>query len=288
MAPSRRPCASAALFVLLGALSPCPASAAPSVVELDPHSFRSSLLSQSEDGKDLLVVFVDATTSQGAFSVVDAAATRMGLTDASSIRVGLYDVDAHGGAPAGLHVHGSLPWVLLFPPPGLRDGQEAEYKWEEDEMSVGVDLDGSKPAEGGGGATCGADGHRHGHGHGNGDGDSAHVHGDGGMCTHDHGHSHGHDHDHDHDHDHGHSHPRPRLTVVGLLTWLRRHTTYPAEVPEVQVRLSDKYQGREEELWTAVGRGLEALREQMEGLRKENERLRRENVGLREIAARCQ
>jgi hypothetical protein len=72
---------------------------------------------------------------------------------------------------------------------------------------------------------------------------------------------------------HKHSHA-PAPTVAGTLRWLRRHSSYPSEVPEVG--LSEIWEGREDGLFTAVLKGLEALHKRMEALQKENAQLRAE------------
>ena len=63
-------------------------------------------------------------------------------------------------------------------------------------------------------------------------------------------------------------------TVAGTLRWLKRHASYPSEVP--LVGLSEIWEGREDGLFTAVLKGLEALHKRMEALVKENALLRAE------------
>lgn len=63
-------------------------------------------------------------------------------------------------------------------------------------------------------------------------------------------------------------------TVAGTLRWLKRHSSFPSEVPDVG--LSEIWEGQEDGLFSAVLKGLEALHKRMEALQKENAQLRAE------------
>jgi len=63
-------------------------------------------------------------------------------------------------------------------------------------------------------------------------------------------------------------------TVAGTLRWLKRHSSFPSEVPEVG--LVEIWEGREDGLFTAVLKGLEALHKRMEALQRENAQLQKE------------
>lgn len=256
----------ALLLALVSLTSSSAATRTTAVTELDGGTFRTAL---QDHEVDLLVLFHDVATRSASARVADLSAEKLNLTDASSIRIALYDVATHG-VPAGMHVHGS-PTVILFPATG-RDSQL--YEWAHDDASFGRDLDGTEaaPASAAGKPRDASAG-------------EVHVHADGSTCSHDHAHGHGHgDHDH-HDGHADHHHPgdhsgQARLTAVGLLNWLHKHTTFPAEAPEVKISLADRYQGKSEHLWAGVARGLDALQTQMSALQADNERLRKENDAL--------
>ena len=213
------------------------------MLELDGDSFRTLL--QAERERDVVLLLHEGAGTAAA--VADEAARELRLTASSSIVLATLDTALHG-FPAGLHVHHALPAVVLLP---ALEGRERIYAhWEEDE-----DVPGARERE-----------HDHEHAH-------AHEHGhshDGETCS---GDAHAHAHVHEHAH-HGHSHEaEPPLTAAGLLRFLRAHSTFRAEVPAAP-RTSSRWAGRTEELWRAVGGGLEALREQMEQLRSERDAAR--------------
>jgi hypothetical protein len=72
-------------------------------------------------------------------------------------------------------------------------------------------------------------------------------------------------------------------TVAGTLRWLKRHSSFPSEVPEVG--LVEIWEGREDGLFTAVLKGLEALHKRMEALQRENAQLQKELASF--VAMTC-
>jgi ABC-type Zn2+ transport system substrate-binding protein/surface adhesin len=174
------------------------------------------------------------------------------------------------------------------------------YEWQEDTLNAAPaaaasSASGHRAAEasltcdgGQAAAAPDADAGEREHEHGQGErADGAAGGNAGGSCS---AHSHSHDghadHDHDHDHhDHHHHHdPTARLTSGGLLRFLRQHSTFAAEVPEVS--LGERWAGRD--MFRAVAEGLEVIRQQHGELRAQvaalqaaNARLRDENLALR-------
>lgn len=230
----------AALALLVCAtLTAC--CAIPAVRSLDAASFRTLLL----DGDiDLLCLFIDDAELGHNVAVLDILAGRLRLTASSAIVAATYNVNLHG-VPAGLHLHGGAPSVWLFP---AAERDPVEYDFLHDAASVGVDVDGSGPAAAAAPVTTATGSAHEPHSH------TAHVHSDGSTCN---GHSHGEHDAHGHEHEHEHEHEGARLTVLGLQLWLRKHTTFPAEVPDV--KLEERWAGREAELAAAVSNGAQAL-----------------------------
>ena len=250
---------------LLSLLSLFSAAALPSVLELDGDSFRTLL--QAERERDVVLLLHEGAGT--AADVADEAARELRLTASSSIVLATLDTALHG-FPAGLHVHHALPAAVLLP---ALEGRERVYAHWED---YGDAAEGAREREhvvpdhehahahahdhSHDGESCSGDAHAHAHGHSH----------DGETCS---GDAHAHAHAHEHAH-HGHSHEaEPPLTAAGLLRFLRAHSTFRAEVPAAP-RTSSRWAGRTEELWRAVGGGLEALREQMEQLRSERDAAR--------------
>jgi hypothetical protein len=250
--------------LLLSLLSLFSAAALPSVLELDGDSFRTLL--QAERERDVVLLLHEGAGTAAA--VADEAARELRLTASSSIVLATLDTALHG-FPAGLHVHHALPAAVLLP---ALEGRERVYAhWEDfDDAAEGArereHLPDHEHAHAHAhdhshdGESCSGDAHAHAHGHSH----------DGETCS---GDAHAHAHAHEHAH-HGHSHEaEPPLTAAGLLRFLRAHSTFRAEVPAAP-RTSSRWAGRTEELWRAVGGGLEALREQMEQLRSERDAAR--------------
>ena len=227
----------------------------PSVVELDGASFRALLLAERE--RDVVLLLHEGgAAAAAAAAVADEAERALRLTAASSIVLATLNAAEHG-FPAGLHVHHALPAAVLLP---ALEGRERVYEhWRDD--------DEGELAEN-------AHAHAHAHAHTLA---QAHVHADGETCSGD-KHSHGHTGGDTcsggagHDHAHAHGHAEPPLTASGLLRFLRAHSTFAAEVPAAP--RASRWAGRSDELWRAVGGGLEALREQMAQLRAERDEAR--------------
>lgn len=248
-----------AAVAALAAAALAPAARAGAVSELHPESFFELVKATADPERpaDTLVVFYDASpASAAALGVLEHVGARLAPT---AVDVALYN-HSRWGAPAGAHYHDDeLPFVTL-----LRAGSEPViYEWREE------------AGEGGGG------GHHHHHHH-----------------DHDHDHDHDHEHDpehergHDPEHEHGHGHgggahgsrhhPPPQLTLPGVLAFLKRHSTFAAELPEPT--LGERWAGREAGVFRAVAQGLEALRQRLETLQADNDRLRSQVAAL---TARC-
>ena len=71
-------------------------------------------------------------------------------------------------------------------------------------------------------------------------------------------------------------------SISGVQRWLRGVTTFPSDVPTLT--LAEIWAGRESELFSAVGGGLEALRQTLEATKAALAEARAENAVL---AARC-
>ena len=232
-----RACLLPLLSLLLSSLA-APASSAPlpSVLELDGESLGALLRAERE--RDVLVVLhAGGAAGAAAVAAADDAARTLRLTAASSIVLATLDAAQHG-FPAGLHVHHAPPFAVLFPALEREERVFEHWLLGEEDGEERVLVGGGGGSGGGAAETC--------------------SHGGG-----------GHDH-HDHNHyGHGHTH-EPPLTAPALVRWLSAHTTFPSEVPAPpRPPLAARWRGREEELWRAVGGGLEALRAQMDALKAE-------------------
>ena len=241
-----------AFCVLVGLVALTLATPLPSVVELDGASCRALLLAERE--RDVVLLLHEGgAAAAAAAAVADEAARALRLTAASSIVLATLNAAEHG-FPAGLHMHHSLPAAVLLP---ALEGRERVYEhWRDDdegELAENAHAHAHAHADG---ETCSGD--KHSHGHTGGDTCS-------GGAGHDHAHA-----AHAHEHEHGHA--EPPLTASGLLRFLRAHSTFAAEVPAAP--RASRWAGRSDELWRAVGGGLEALREQMAQLRAERDEAR--------------
>ena len=253
----------------LGGASP----SLPTLSELDPAGWFS-LVRDANDASaepvDTLVLFYhgDGASAAPAIAAVEAAAARLLGT---ALRVALYDAHRWGGAPSGVHLH-AQPLLLLGR--AGRGGEEPPiYDWEHDEASYsGRDGGGG----GGGGGDAGEGGGSGGHAHGHAAPPSSSCAADGHAHEHEHASSscaaNAHDEGDGHGHHHHHHHGDARLSSAGVLAFLRRHSTFAAEVPAP--RAGDAWRGRETGLWRAVASGLDALRARMEELEAENAALR--------------
>ena len=233
----------AAFLALLLSSTPTTAS---SVTELDSSTLWT-LISNSPD-RDVLIFFVGSHAAAAPLRAhTEALARRLGLGAAPAFSLALYDVHLHGW-PAGLHVHLDADGdsaVILFPAGGR---EPSVYDFAHDPLSY--PLAESQGAADGGEQGRGSKGEETEEGEVGAAGE----------------HHRSHD-SHHHHHHHGHSHALAP-TLAGTLRWLRAHSSYPSEVP--QVGLSEIWEGREDGLFTAVLTGLEALHKRMEALQKEN------------------
>lgn len=286
-------------------------SSATTVTELDGIRFRNALQAQTGDNpNDLLVLFYDSsividdastTPSSSSSSTTKAAgatchkntlpyihrtmdqvAQRLQSKDA--VQLATYDIHTHG-IPAGLHLHNHNNdgiWLLLFPTPEANPRDEViVYNYKDDiQNSYDRDIDGTLPCPVATFHHTDKNTHNHSSPSPSSTKESVHVHTNGETCKHDHSSSDNEDHHHHEEHEHAHVYPR--LTIRGILRWLKKYTTFPAEIPYInEVSIADKYKDRSEDLWTAVVRGLEALQQQMKELQQEN-------IELREQLLQCQ
>jgi hypothetical protein len=95
-----------------------------------------------------------------------------------------------------------------------------------------------------------------------------------------HGHSH-HDHSDDHHGHHDHS-SSARVSAAGVLQFLRRHSTFAAEVPAAT--LAERWAGRD--MFAAVAEGVETIRQQQAQLRLRVKELEATVLGLEADNAR--
>ena len=73
-------------------------------------------------------------------------------------------------------------------------------------------------------------------------------------------------HDHHNNH-HDHNHDHKSFSLIDVIDFLKKHTTFTAEVPSLSI--STRWKGRTNELFEAVSNGMIALKEQMDELEKE-------------------
>jgi hypothetical protein len=267
------------ICVLFALFATC--TLASGVVETDADTFRALL---STPDVDNFVVFHRSSARGEVNKALDAVYRRLHDHGATSVQLASHDVDLFG-VPAGLHMKHSSIHCIIFP---AVERSSVMYDWEADGWSfrqsdtkyepvetAAVSPDGETvPHQ----STCPHQREHDDHSHGDQahDDEHAHEHGEG-TCGHDHAHG---------GHDHGHNHPQPVLSDLGVLEFLRKHSTFPKEIPAIS--LADKWRGRD--LFSALAEGLDTVRQQMAELQRDNERLRAENAKLRhalKAAARC-
>ncbi len=223
------------MFVLLFALLCARLHCAlASTIELDADTLWKRVSADTQT--DLLVYFHPAAQRRAAHALAHGLARRMHLAEGPSTVLGLYDLTLHGGFPSGIHVHahGDEGAILLFPAGG-REPQA--YDWTHDPLSEWprgrAAAAGVQPDGSSSSSGGGGDGHG--------------------------------------DDDHGaHAHALAP-SGNGVLRFLKKHSSFPSDIPVVA--LSDLWEGREDDLFTAVATGLDALHKRMEALQAENARL---------------
>jgi hypothetical protein len=102
-------------------------------------------------------------------------------------------------------------------------------------------------------------------------------HGEGTCTDPSHDHSHGHSHDDSHGHHHHGTDESLHMSLAGLLSFLRTHATFPAEVPAPT--LADRWRHRD--LFPSVAEGLAALQEIQWELKQRVAQLEKKNAELR-------
>jgi hypothetical protein len=205
-----------------------------SVIELDLITFRNLLLKDQD--RDSLVFFYHSNGAEEANDMALQISSFLQIDASSSIRVAVLDYSTHG-VPLGLHLHAPETSLFLFP---ALNREPIVYKTHEN--------------------------HHHKHDH---DYNHNHDHSED-SCYNQNDENHEHHHNHDHDHDHEHS----SFSLIDVIDFLKKHTTFPAEVPSLSI--STRWKGRTNELFEAVSNGMIALKEQMDELQNELTRVQKE------------
>jgi hypothetical protein len=265
------------------------------VRELDYESFQAIV---RQEDVDTLVMFLEDNHPQdvAAAAALDTAAARLTAaspagTAPAGVLLASYSISLHP-VPSGVHFH-HTPFIVLFPAGGR---EPITYEWQEDPLSL-------QNSNGGAGEAAAASaGSSNGRSHSSSwstgdnahssaaasvsDSDGAHhqasVTCDGGQkvgggrrasdnangasasCSANDDHSH---------HDHSSS---ARVSAAGVLQFLRRHSTFAAEVPAAT--LAERWAGRD--MFAAVAEGVETIRQQQAQLRLRVKELEATVLGL--------
>jgi hypothetical protein len=289
------------LAVAVACLAGASARKAAPVRELDYESFQAIV--RQEDVDTLVMFLEDNHPQDvAAAAALDTAAARLtAASPAGSAPAGVllasYSISLHP-VPSGVHFH-HTPFIVLFPAGGR---EPVTYEWQEDPLSLqnsnggageaaAASADGSSRSHSSSWSTgdnahssaaasvSDSDGDHHeasvtcdgGQKVGGGRRASDNDNGASASCFanddhshHDHGH-HGHNHhDHSHHHHGHHDHSSSaRVSAAGVLQFLRRHSTFAAEVPATT--LAERWAGRD--MFAAVAEGVETIRQQQAQLR---------------------
>jgi hypothetical protein len=245
--------------------------AAEGVLELDATTFWAFVNGGAAEApsQDLLVFF-PKTQAQLSFStsLATSLARRLKLQGdgpSTPIVLGLYDVVKRGGLPSGVHIHthDSMQLDVILWPAAAGNRDPVKYDWSHDPLSIYAtpkgEGKGSSEAPGGSAeSTCGAN---------LGEDKEATP----GECSSSRSGGSGGSSDEDDHHDHAHA---LFPSVVGTQRWLKTATSFPADVPSVS--LGELWEGKEDDLFQAVAKGMEALQQRLALLVSENARLERE------------
>jgi hypothetical protein len=232
------------LFLVISIFSFCSNTfslASPSkneVIELDLITFRNLLLKDQD--RDSLVFFYHTNGAEEANDMALQISSFLQIDASSSIRVAVLDYSTHG-VPLGLHLHAPKTSFFLFP---ALNREPIVYNTQEN--------------------------HHHKHDH---DYNHNHDHSED-SCKNQNDENHEHHHNHDHDHDHDHEHEHSSFSLIDVIDFLKKHSTFPAEIPSLSI--STRWKGRTNELFEAVSNGMIALKEQMNELQNELTRVQNE------------
>lgn len=240
------------------------------VLELDATTFWAFINggAAEQPTQDLLVFFPKSLSQLNFSTSLATSLTRRlklhGDGPSAPIVLGLYDVVKRGGLPSGVHIHthDSTQMDVILWPAAAGNRDPVKYDWSHDPLSIYATpkKDGSKgeKEKGGPESTCGANLEEDkeapgGCSSGSGSGTSS---------------SSSEEDDH---HDHTHA---LFPSAVGTQRWLKTATSFPADVPGLS--LGELWEGREDDLFQAVAKGMEALQQRLALLVSENARLERE------------
>ena len=210
------------------------------VIELDLITFRNLLLKDQD--RDSLVFFYHTNGAEEANDMALQISSFLQIDASSTIRVAVLDYSTHG-VPLGLHLHAPETSLFLFP---ALNREPIVYNTHENHHHK-LDHDNN---------------HNHDHSE-----DSC-------KNQNDENHEHHHNHDHDHNHDHEHEHEHSSFSLIDVIDFLKKHSTFPAEIPSLSI--STRWKGRTNELFEAVSNGMIALKEQMNELQTELKRVQNE------------
>lgn len=239
------------------------------VVELDATTFWTFVNGDggtAEAPSQDLLVFFPKTLSQLDFStsLATSLARRLNLHGdgpSTPIVLGLYDVVKRGGLPSGVHIHthDSTAMDIILWPAAAGNRDPVKYDWSHDPLSIYAtpksESKGGKTTKGSAESTCDAN-----------LGEASTP----GGCSSSGGAGINSDDEDDH-HEHAHA---LFPSAVGTQRWLKTATSFPGDVPAVS--LGELWEGREDDLFQAVAKGMEALQQRLALLVSENARLERE------------